>query len=94
MPNFKVAHVRQSGVDIIIIPVDLSYATKEPADQQEVMDDLQNRARAAGLAGGVVPVWDIGAGRMGFRAPVRWHPFFKSIDLEWVWANVNRELFW
>lgn len=94
MPRFKVAHVKQSGIDMIIIPVDSSFGRKTPGDQQRAMNDLQRRALSAGLAGGVVPVWEEGVGHMGFRAPIAWHPFFKSINLQWVWSNINRELFW
>jgi hypothetical protein len=94
MPRYKVAHIKQTGIDMIIIPLDPQFGLKTPAHQQRFMNDVQRRARSAGLAGGVVPVWDAGLGRMGFRAPIAWHPFFNSINLSWVWSNINRELFW
>jgi hypothetical protein len=94
MPRFKVAHVKQSGIDMIIIPVDSSFGGKTPRDQQGIMNDLQRHAQSAGLAGAVVPVWEEAVGQMGFRAPTAWHPFFMSINLQWVWSNINRELFW
>ena len=94
MPRFKVAHIKQSGVDMIIIPVESSFGSRAPVDQQKTINELQARAQSAGLAGRVVAVWDAGLGAMAFHAPVNWHPFFKSINLQWVWSNINRELFW
>ena len=94
MQRFKVAHVREQGVDLIIIPLESSFGQKNSSDQQAIVADLQAHASAAGLAGGVVPVWDAGGGRMAFIAPYQWHPFFGSIGLAWVFANLNKEIFW
>jgi hypothetical protein len=57
-----------------------------------VIAALQVCARAAGLAGTVVPVWDAGGGRMAFIAPRPWHPFFKSLRLQTVAQNINKRL--
>ncbi len=93
MPRFKVAHIREQGVDLIVVPLDQSFHYKSEAQQTEVLDELQARATAAGLAGTVVPVWTIGS-RMGFIAPRNWHPFFSSISWDDVLSNVNREIYW
>jgi hypothetical protein len=94
MPRFKVAHVKEQGVDLIIIPLESSFGYKPESDQQKIIADLQLHSRGAGLAGTVVPVWDSGGGRMSFIAPQNWHSFFASINLAWIWANVNREIYW
>lgn len=94
MPKFDVAHINQQGVDLIVIPLGSHFASKGLGDQRSVVEELQARASAAGLKGTVVPVWDAGSGRMGFIAPQSWHPFFKSINLRVVAANINRELYW
>lgn len=94
MPKFKVAHIRQQDIDLIIIPLDEAFKFKNEDDQQKVMIELQLRASKAGLAGTVVPVWDDGNGHMGFIAPSNWHPFFISIDMKFVAANINNELSW
>jgi len=94
MPHFKVAHLRQQGQDMVIIPLDRSFGSKTSDDQQDIIADLQIHARAAGLAGTVVPVWDGGGGRMQFIAPRPWHPFFQSLDLSTVWRNINKEISW
>jgi hypothetical protein len=94
MPRIKVAHVKHDNIDLIIVPLDPSFGSRPLIDQQRTTGELQLRARSAGLAGTVVPVWDAGLGRMGYVAPQNWQPFFSSISLQWVWLNVNRELFW
>jgi len=94
MPDLKVAHVRQQGVDLIIAPLDREFGHKTREAQQEIINEIQLRSRSAGLAGTVVPVWDSGGGRMAFIAPRNWQAFFRSLSLRTVWANVNRELSW
>ena len=93
MPNFKIAHVREQGIDLIIVPLDNSFGNKPDSEQRAVIGELQIHAGAAGLAGTVIPVWEQ-SGLMRFIAPTNWHPFFRGLNLQWVWANVNRELFW
>ena len=46
------------------------------------------------LAGTVVPVWDGGSVRMSFIAPPNWNPFFRSLNMRAVWANVNKQISW
>jgi len=94
MPQYKIANVKEQGVDMIIVPLDCAFGRKMTSDQQAITAGLQARSRSAGLAGRVVPVWDTGGGRMGFLAPNNWHSFFRSISLRWVFANINRELYW
>jgi hypothetical protein len=94
MPHFKVAHLREQGQDMIIVPLDSSFGHKASEEQNGIISDLQIHARAAGLAGTIVPVWDSGGGRMSFIAPQPWHPFFRSLSLQVVWANTNKELSW
>jgi hypothetical protein len=94
MPHFKVAHVRERGVDVVILPLESSFGRKMTQDPNAIRSDLQRHSESAGLADGVVPVWDAGSGRMGFLAPYNQQSFFKSINLQWVARNINRELSW
>jgi hypothetical protein len=94
MPSFEVAHIRQQGIDLIVVPLDHSFRVKTQSEQHAVVNELQLRSNAAGLAGTVVPVWDNGGGRMAFIAPQPWHPFFRSMSLGAVWNNVNRQVSW
>lgn len=91
MSTFKVAHIREQGVDLIIIPLDDSFANKTFEEQNEAQGALQLCASSAGLAGTVVPVWRKGRG-MAFLAPRNFHPYFESISMSHVAANLNREL--
>ncbi len=94
MPSYKIAHVKEQGVDLIIIPLDSAFGHKVSGDQKQIIGELQLRAQDAGLAGTVVPVWDDGGGRMAFIAPHNWHAFFASLNLQRVFASINRELSW
>ena len=94
MPHYKIAHVKEQGVDLIVVPLESDFGRKTDEEQRQNIAALQMHAKAAGLAGTVVPVWDGGNGAMAFRAPQKWHPFFQSIGLAWVSANINRELSW
>ena len=94
MPTLKIAHINQQGQDMIIAPLDRGFGSKTELDQQAALDEIETRAHSAGLRGHACAVWDAGGGRMAFRAPPPWHPYFKSINLQTVFANVNRELSW
>ncbi len=93
MPSFKCAHVREQGINLIIVPVNSSFGHKSDADQHETIEAMQNAATSAGLAGTVVPIWNIG-NRTVFISPPNWHPFFKSINWNDVLASVNKEISW
>lgn len=92
MAEFAVAHVREQGQDMIIVPMKQEFGLKAESEQRQLIRQLQQVARQAGLAGTVVAVWEASRGRMAFVAPRPWHPFFKSISLAWVAANINRKL--
>ena len=93
MPNYKVAHISEQGIDFIIIPLNSNFGSKTDNEQKAIVDDLQTHASAAGLSGAVVPVWE-NKGAMAFRAPAKWHSFFRSIDLSFVGQHLNTQLSW
>lgn len=94
MPTFNIAHVREQGQDMIIVPLSHEFELKTDVEKEEVMTEFQLRSRAAGLAGRVVLVWDAGGGRTRFIAPQPWHPFFQSISLSQIQSALNRTLSW
>ncbi len=94
MTTLEIAHVREQGVDMIIVPLDRSFHHKSSSQQNAMRNEIQARAASAGLRGSVALVWEVSGGRMGFLAPPNWQNFFRSIDLGWVFANLNRELSW
>lgn len=92
MAQYKIAHIREQGQDMIIVPLDHNYGCKSNTEQNEIRSSLQAYAQSAGLAGRVVTVWDAGAGRMGFIAPAQWQSFFSSIGLNEVFSSCNKTL--
>lgn len=93
MPTLKVAHIREQGVDVIIVPLDANFDHQPGSAQQEAMDEIQSHATAAGLAGAVSLVWPSG-GRMKFLAPPSQHAFYRSLNLHMVQRNLNKTISW
>ncbi|MDE8603935.1 hypothetical protein M3I01_013610 [Marinomonas sp. RSW2] len=93
MPSttYEVAHIREQGQDMIIIPVSSSLSNMSNTKQNELRDSLQLYARDAGLAGEVCLVWETG-NRFYFIAPNLWHPFFKGMSMNFVARNINKKL--
>lgn len=89
MPRLKVAHLREQGQDMILVPVNDNFAHRSERDQAETLDQIQRVATSAGLRGSVAALWN-----GGFIGPRPWHPFLKSVNLRWVMSQVNRELSW
>lgn len=94
MLRYDIAHIREQGQDIIIVPLESSFGNSSSSSQQETIATLQLHTRSAGLAGKVVPVWDSGGGRMSFIAPPQWHPFFSGMDLSVVAGLINKYVSW
>jgi hypothetical protein len=94
MPKYKVAHLHEQGQDMIIFPLEAKFGHQTDSDKNHELGILGFRANAAGLRGAAVAVWDAGGGSMGFMGPQQWHPFLKSINLQFVMANLNKEVFW
>lgn len=90
--NFDVAHVREQGVDLIIVPLSGQFGYLTAEQQQSEIANLQRCATIAGLRGKVVPVWPQSTGRMAFIAPQNCHPFFRSLTMERITLNVNKKL--
>jgi len=92
MPTFQVAHVQRDGEYVIIVPVDRAYGVRAPAEQARIQEAFQRSAASAKLPGVVVPVWEDASGRMAFRAPAPWQPFFRTIDMVYVATALNKTL--
>jgi hypothetical protein len=94
MPKLDVAHVREQGQDMIIVPLDDNFDQKSSSQQNAAVNQIQIAARSAGLAGRVVAIWESSGGRVKLIAPPQWHAFFRDIDLGWVMRNVNKSISW
>lgn len=93
MPKFKIAHIKEQGQDIIIVPLDESFDRQTEMHQESFLNEIRSAAALAGLRGVVVPIWP-SYGNIKFIAPLPWHAFFKSITLDRVYKILNRELSW
>jgi hypothetical protein len=92
MQKIKVAHVKEQGQEMIIIPLDSSFDRKVHSEKMEIEQHFQYAAKEAGLSGTVVLIWQSNQ-YTKFIAPREWHPFFKSEGIfEMVMFNLNREL--
>ncbi|MGJ8516627.1 hypothetical protein [Carnimonas bestiolae] len=92
MAHYDVAHIREQGQNMIIIPLGSSFGRKSQQQQSEFESSIQYAASNAGLAGTVVLIWREG-NRVSFIAPRQWHAFFKSPGI-WnlVARNINKRL--
>lgn len=93
MPSIKLAHIRQSGQDMILVPLDRNFGFKSRFDQDAILADLEMRAHGAGLAGRAAVFWENG-GQTHFLGPKPWHNFLSSVSLNTVWASVNKQISW
>ena len=93
MPSYKLAHIQEQGVDLIIMPLDPAFGGMTPSEQKEELAGFQLRAEDAGLRGTVIPVWNE-FGRLVFIAPPEWHPLLAGLTPDYVETNLNRELYW
>ena len=89
MPALKVAHLREQGQDMILVPLDRSFGYPPYAEQTTIIAEYQRRANGAGLRGTVVAYWE-----SGFVGPTRWHAYLQSISLSFAHANVNKQISW
>jgi hypothetical protein len=82
-----VAHIREQGVDLIIVFVSDRVRWMNDTDVRSIVAGLTVCARSAGLAGHVVLVWP-----GGFYADRPLHPFFESAQYELLAASINKKL--
>lgn len=93
MPCFKVAHIFEQGQDMIIFPLDSAIHNKPDSEKEDILSELQMRARAAGLAGRAVIMWQHGR-HSHFMGPRAWQPFLRGLSIHQVHASLNREIRW
>ena len=89
--TFELAHINEQGQNMIIIPLEPSFACKSSTEQNQICSSLEIAAHEAGLAGKVVLVWKQGR-MMSYLAPRQWHAFFKSIAYDQILLSINKKL--
>lgn len=93
MPSFKVAHVQEQGQNMLLFPLDRSFGHKTPDQQRAIVDELEDRAHVAGLAGRAAVFWECN-GRTYSLGPQQWRNFLRSISIRRVIASVNKSISW
>jgi hypothetical protein len=91
MTTYRIAHIREQGHDMIIIPLEDRFEHATQADKNALLTHLQACATTAGLAGTVVLMWAY-AHQTKFIAPPQWHPFFRNLPLAAAYQSLNKEL--
>jgi hypothetical protein len=89
--SFDIAHIREQGQDMILIPLNSSFGARSNKDQREIVAALDACATSAKLGGEVVVFWEFD-GKFNFMGPKPWHPFLKSIDSKYVAKRINKKL--
>ena len=91
MPDLPIAHMSERGTYFVIVPVESSFGAQSRVVQEAEIDRLRLAAMSARLNGTVVPVWNDGD-RLAFRAPQRFHAFFRSLSLPLILSRLNATL--
>lgn len=91
MATFKIAHIKEQGVNVIIVPLATSFGDRAERDRIEIIELLQAAATEAQLRGKVVPMWQEERGYK-FIAPPEWQPYFRTVKWKDVLNNLNREI--
>ena len=93
MPTLQCAHLNEQGANIIIVPLSGRFEYRSVQEQNETRLEIQSRARSAGLAGAVTLVWENG-GVMRFMSPQNQSSFYRSIGMDFVYRNINKQISW
>lgn len=81
MPRLKAAHVSEQGQNMIIFPLDSSFGSKTDQALSELLEELERRAHATGLAGRAVAIWERG-NQTHYLGPRPWQAFLQSISMQ------------
>jgi hypothetical protein len=90
--TYRVALIRERGVDLVLPIVGAAFASLPPDLQAAAAAQMQLCIAGAGLAGVVIPVWDAGGGRLGFWAPPQWHGYLAALTWPLVLRAVARTI--
>jgi len=92
MATYKVAQLKEQGLDLIIVPMDSKFGHMSAMDQAKLIGQIQAQAKAVKLKGSVIPVWEGVNGHLSCIAPKHWHAFFRRLTMEEVHGILNNEI--
>lgn len=87
----RIAHVRESGLDLVLVPFEAGFGFLSPEDQQQAIDAIRKTTILAGLKGEVIPIWPTDDDGTSFLAPESHHSVVQNISMDFVRANLNRQ---
>ena len=87
----RIAHVRESGLDLVLVPFESGFGNLSLEEQQETVSAIRKTIILAGLKGEVIPVWPSDDDGTSFLAPENHHAVVKNISMDFVRANLNRQ---
>ena len=91
MATFRIAHIKEQGVNVIIVPLGAAFGALTEDGRQHIIVALEAAALAAEYRGRVVPMW-LERQRARSIAPPEWVVFFSTLKWRDVVKNLNREL--
>ena len=90
--KFRAAHTKVRDTNMVFIVVGEKFFEVDQKTQQRWYTSLQSCVRNVTLAGEVVAVADV-KGALKTYGPKSWGEFLSTIDVAWVDARINKELF-
>jgi len=91
MPEYRIAHIREQGQDMIIVPLESRFLNRPAAEKESFRLALQRCAAQHRLKGTDCLVWNYGR-RFYFLAPPPWRLFFKGLSMAAVNRNINKKI--
>lgn len=92
LPTMKVAHVNVSGADFVLVPFDFGFAQSDIGSQQGVMGQLTSLIQEEQMGAAVTPIWETPDRGVGYFAAPQHHGRLATLTLDFVQANLNREI--
>lgn len=94
MPTVRLAEMTVGGTKLLVLPIDFDSGLETDSDRQVARDELQERAKNAGLSGVVIIVWKKAFGDTEFIAPPELNDAVSKLKFDEIKAALNTKLCW
>lgn len=91
-PNFKIAHLRASEMDLIVAPFPASFGRLSTEKQRQALDAVGLGAQKHQLNGAVVAIYPADNCEAAFVAPAAYDRFLSRLTVESVQKMLNRSI--
>lgn len=92
MQKCRVAHVKLSGVDTILVPMVREFGARSGGAQADTYDQVRKLCDLARMRGELVLVWENKDGSVSYVADAKMHASLKRVTPSFLHTNLNREL--